>query len=137
MDCISTDFICSLSPTSTGTLRGLWTPSNYIHCCTGGSSVAAGGQLLCIVPTDCRDTACSSMGLSWAAGSVCSPPAPSPALLLHSPWCIQSFFYTCCYFSLLAAVVQHFFPSLNLPSQRHNQCDLWLSSGSRRFLLEH
>jgi len=33
-----------------------------------GSSIAARGDLLCVVPVGCRETACSSMGLSWAAG---------------------------------------------------------------------
>lgn len=44
--------------------------------------------------------------------SICSLPAASPAFLLHSLWCLQSFFYTCCYSSLLALLCSSFSPSL-------------------------
>ena len=49
-------------------------PSSLMHCCTIGSSTAARGDLLCVVPMDCRGTACSSVGF-WAA-------APAWGLLL-------------------------------------------------------
>ena len=39
-----------------------------------GSSIAARGDLLCVVPVGCRETACSSMGLSWAAGASAAHP---------------------------------------------------------------
>jgi len=38
-------------------------PLGLIHCCPMGSSMAAHGDLLCVVPMGCRETACSSMGL--------------------------------------------------------------------------
>lgn len=47
-------------------------PPDLIHCCPMGYSVAAWGDLPCAVPMACRGMACSSTGLSWAAGSCCS-----------------------------------------------------------------
>lgn len=58
---------CSFSPGLL--LWGLQTPSGLIHCHIIGSSMAAHGDLLCMAPTGCRGTTCSSMGPSWAAGS--------------------------------------------------------------------
>uniref|UniRef100_A0A8V1A1J9 Deoxynucleoside triphosphate triphosphohydrolase SAMHD1 n=2 Tax=Gallus gallus TaxID=9031 RepID=A0A8V1A1J9_CHICK len=55
-------------------------PSAHIHCCTTGSPMAAKGDLLRVVPVGCGGTACSTVGLSWAAGSCCSAPGPSSAL---------------------------------------------------------
>ena len=56
-------------------------PSSLIHCCTMGSFLGAHEYLLCVVLMGCRGTACSSMGLSWDAGSFCSLPGEPPALL--------------------------------------------------------
>ena len=39
-------------------------PSGLIHCCTMGSSMAACGDLLHMVPIGCRGTACSTIGHS-------------------------------------------------------------------------
>ena len=43
--------------------------SDHIHCCPVGSSMATCGDLLCMMPMGCKGTACSTMGLPWAAGS--------------------------------------------------------------------
>jgi len=60
----------------------------------------------------CRRTTCSSMGLSWAAGS--SVPGAHPALLLLRPGCLLGHFSfpfpRCCYVAV--------FPLLHLLSQR-------------------
>ena len=57
-------------------------PSDLIHCCPMGSSVATCGVLFHTVPVGCRGTACSSVGFSWAAGSCCCVPGAPPALAL-------------------------------------------------------
>ena len=41
--------------------------SGLIHRCTVGFSMAGCGDLLHAMPMGCRETACSSVGLSWAA----------------------------------------------------------------------
>jgi len=74
---------------------------------------AACGDLLHLVPVGCRKTACSAMGLSWAAVSSCSGPGAPPALLLHWLHCFSHISY--CF--LPTAVVQQFFPFWNLHSQ--------------------
>lgn len=94
-----------------------WTTALYSAHRLQGHSLLQHGPIL-----GCRECLLPACTIS------CPPPALTlvPAelllymLLLLSPSC-------CC-----AA----FFP-LNLPSQRHNQCHLWLSSGSSRFLLKH
>lgn len=58
-------------------------PSGLILCCTMGFSMAARGDLLCIVSVDCRGTDYSSMGFFWAAESFCFARGTLPALLLH------------------------------------------------------
>lgn len=58
-----------------------------------------------------RRMACSSTGLSWAAGSCCCMPGAFP-VLVHSPWCLQG---CCSHFSHSTpqpAVVQQFSLSL-------------------------
>lgn len=37
-----------------------------------GSSIAAPGGQLCVVPMGCKETACSTMSNYWAAGNCCS-----------------------------------------------------------------
>ena len=93
--------------------------------------MAAQRDLLCMVPTGCRGMACSSMGLSWAEGSYCCVPGAPPALLLHSPWCLQGCFLTALT-PLPVAVVWNYFPSLYLLSPEHNRHHSWLNSGSGR-----
>jgi len=65
---------------SWGSVQG---QSVLICCSLGGSSMAAWGDLLHTAPMGCRETACSSVGLSWAAGSFCSLPRAPSDLLLH------------------------------------------------------
>ena len=57
-------------------------PSGLIHCCPSGSSVASRADLLHAVLMGCRGTACSSVGLSWAARCYWSASCPPPALIL-------------------------------------------------------
>jgi len=76
----------------------LYPPSGLIHHRPTGSSVAAWGDLLHVVPMGCKGTACSSVGLSWAAGSCCSLPGAPPVLLCW-PGCLHIFPLLC----LLAA----------------------------------
>lgn len=59
-------------------------------------------------------TACSIMGLSWAAENFCSAPGAPPAFLLHWPWWLQCYFSPI--FSLLSpsCCCAAAFPSLKL-----------------------
>ena len=91
-------------------------PLGHIHCCTMGSSMAAHGDLLHAVPMNCRGKACSSMGLSGAAGNFCSMPGAPHALLLHWPSCLQGCLFPISHSSLSDAVVQQIAPFLNLLS---------------------
>ena len=105
-------------------------PSGLILCCTVGSSVAAQGDLLCVAPTVCGGTACSSVGLSWAARSCCSAPRAPPALLGACRAAALSFLLpspSCCCTVL---------PFLNSALPEHTRCGSWLSCGSSRSLLE-
>lgn len=73
-------------------LLQLQPPWGHIHCCTMGSSMAACGDLLCLMPMGCSGTGCSTMGLSSAVGSFCSGPGAPPAILLCWPWWLQGCF---------------------------------------------
>ena len=78
--------------------------------------MATHGSLLCLVPISCRGTACSTMGLSWAAGSCCSMSGAPPALTLR----VAGLFHNL--LSLLLLCNRFFFPFLNLLSQ--NVCSV-------------
>lgn len=108
---------------------GCHVPPGHIHCCTMGSSMAAGGDLLRTVLMGCGGTACSITGLSWAVGSCCSTPGASSVLLLPWPWCPQGCFLFS-HSSLPAA--KQFILVLNLLFQRQAQHCSWLSPGQQQ-----
>lgn len=67
---------------------------------------------------------CFFMGLSRAAKSFCSRPAPTPALLLHWPHYMQG---NSSHISSILSLSQllHFYPFLDLLTERNHQCDWW------------
>jgi len=56
-------------------------PSGLILCFTTGCSMVAWSNLLRLLPTGCRGTAYSTVGLCWAVESFCSSPQALLALL--------------------------------------------------------
>lgn len=94
----------------------LWAlpPSGPIHYWSMCSSTAACGDLLHAImqPVGCRRTACSSMGLSWVAGTCCSTPGVSLPLLLYCHCGLQGYFPTFLHSSIPDTALQHFLPNL-------------------------
>jgi len=75
--CLS--FLVSLRLLHAGPSHGM--PSSLIlqpskHCSNTGLTLQA---LFCVVPKGCMETACSTMGLSWASGNCCTAPGAPPA----------------------------------------------------------
>lgn len=87
--------------------------------------MAAQFDLTLVVPVGCRGMACSSMGLTWAAECCYSTPGALPALTAVAARLLFSRFLTL----LSQLLFNHALPE-------HIQHDLWLRSGSSRFLLE-
>jgi len=80
------------SPSFSGTPHRKQLPQT--SCCTAGSSIAACGDLLHMVPAGCRGTACTSTGLSWASGNFCYMLGAPPAFLLGACRSVSSHFLT-------------------------------------------
>lgn len=98
----------------------LWATSTA--ACTMGSSMAAHGDLLCVVPVGYRGIVCSTVDLSWPARNFCFMPGAPPALLLHRLCRLQGYFSHISHSSFSAAVAHQFFFLLNLLSQRYTEC---------------
>jgi len=63
--------------------RGSSGAAASFQCCSLDFSMTSLEVLLCVMPMGCRGTACSSMGLSSAAGNFCSTSGAPPALTLQ------------------------------------------------------
>lgn len=120
-------------------LHGLHPPIQatltYIDFCPVGFSMSACGDLLHMVPVGFRQQPASLWVCLGCRKMLCctwSSSCPPSALTLELSGCCLTFLIPLHSFlhSLPAAVLQQFFLSLYLLSQRHTQHHSWFSSGS-------
>lgn len=91
-------------------LRRWQPPPGHTHCCAVGFSLAARGDLLCVVLMGFWRTTCSTIGLSGTARSFCSM-SGAPPVLVCWPWWLQVLLCSS-FFPLLKSALPEVHPAL-------------------------